>query len=309
MTKGMIKKFGVFFFGLLLSNAALADFNELPIETRSSILAQIPKQDIVSVAQVSSQFNEAIQEHPLVKARNEVIESWPRFAEFDSQFVKIPHVTLPKVQFFYGDHSVAPFVTSRYPITRQTWVDIMGEENLHLDLKTNWKDCPECPITLVAWENEDESPAEIQEFLKRLNEKTAILECTYDLPTDPQLWATLRGDETGENQDPISKGVVYSNMYHYITFLGNSDTDGSGPKIQPVGHKRLNAFEIELGNVVKMSKSDNRWSKSSPNLGRTTRGNSWVHEEGYHTNSEHYDRALPGRRYKDVGFVLVRNCK
>jgi formylglycine-generating enzyme required for sulfatase activity len=299
-------------FGLLLSTSVFAFFDELPSEMQDHVFSFLTKKKDLGIAsQVSRKFNEVFENDRRIKGegRKELLQSWPRFFEFDAQFVKIPRVTLPASDEYPGGLSVFPFETSRYPVTRQIWVDIMGEESLDPYLKEhwNWKECPDCPITIVAWENEDGSPAEIQEFLKRVNFKTAKLGCTYDLPTDPQLWATIRGDISGENRDPYSAGVTEANVDDYLTHEGNSNTDGIGPKIQPIGRKKLNSFGIELGNIWKMSKDI--YDSVHPNWGRSKRGGGWFDSKVNMRSDNRSGLSFPGVRYTHVGFTLVRKCK
>jgi hypothetical protein len=308
MAKRLIKKFWLFICGLLFSVAAIADEGKLPPEMWDAVFQNLSGKDLIAAKRTSWNFYETIQGNQKFQReidRAEVIESWSGFADFDARFVKIPRVTLPPI-FDHEGVSVLPFVISRYPVTRQIWVDIMGENSLHNKLKFNWKDCINCPITYVAWEDHwSERPAEIQTFLARLNEKTSKLGCTYDLPTDPQLWASIRGDETGENQDPYSKGVTDENLDEYVTYYGNSGTDG-GRKLQPVGHKKLNAFGIELGNIWKVSKD--LLVPSNPLFGRSRIGGSWKSSPEW-AKSNRITFAGIGNRSDDIGFTLVRYCK
>jgi hypothetical protein len=310
MTQGIVKKVGLFVFGLLISTATFADYEDLPPEMWNQVFRCLPRQETVGSTSVCRAFNHLIKIERRIRLkedRAELIQSWPGFVEFESQFVKIPQVTLPKLKGYPYDTSVPPFETSRYPVTRKIWVDLMGEESLHVDLKDTWRECPDCPITHVTWEEKDASPAEIQEFLRRLNELTAKLGCTYDLPTDPQLWAAIRGDVTGEDQSPYSKGVTHLNVKEYVTYSENSDTDGTGKKIQPVGLKKLNAFGIELGNVIKITK-DLR-TPDLPIRTQRIRGASWSSERSLVNSDYEFLGILVGNRNSFVGFALVRNCK
>lgn len=227
---------------------------------------------------------------------------------FQNQFVEIPAGYLPAlnnqgdVRFPRQEGIHVPrFEANPYPITREIWNEIMGGKPSHApETPDEWISQPHIPVTHVAWENDDGTPAEIQDFLQRLNARLMDSGCTYDLPTDHQLWYMLRADMSGRNTDRYSHDVTESNIDHYVTHLGNSNG-----QIQPIGQKRLNGFGIELGNVIKITKDI--FDSSRPQLGRVSRGGSWNSDRQFHGSNYRYPRLL-GDRNNQVGFSLVRIC-
>ena len=225
---------------------------------------------------------------PNVSAQQrEFNHAFPSYDAFDEQFVVIPEGVLP------NGVAVASFETGRFPVTNQIWTEIMEDGMQHA--------CPTCPKTEVTWENRDGSPAEIQEFLTKLNQKTASMGCTYDLPDDPQLWYTIRADVTGTNTDLYSTGVNAQNVNEYVTYVDNSNQ-----QIQPVGQKKFNAFGIELGNVQKISKTP--YDPADPNWGRSVRGGGWSYADFYAESDYRHNMSI-GSRDDDMGFSLVRTCR
>ena len=241
-----------------------------------------------------------------VRVRNqlsfELIKTWPYFEAFEREFVTIPAGILP------NRVRISSFEASQYPVTRLLWNEIMGEMPFHVPAaeRALWGNCLYCPVTYVNWEEMDGSPAEIQEFLKRLNQKTGGLSCIYDLPTDHQLEYLHRADPTGLSRDRYSAGVTNANVNDYVVHRGNSDT-GFGHQIQPVGLKKPNAFGVDiLGNVWTMSKD--LYSSERPALGRSARGGSWTNRVD-DAEVDFSRQAVAGYRFNNMSFSLVRRCE
>ena len=223
----------------------------------------------------------------------ELNQAFPGYDAFHDQFVTIPAGVLP------SGVAVASFEADKYPVTRELWATIMGEKPVHFPDNGTWAQDLRKPVTHVSWVNADGSPAEVQEFLLRLNRITASQRCTYDLPTDQQLHYRNRGDVTGQNQDRYSTGVTEQNVDDYVTHYGNSNG-----QIQPVGIKLPNAFGVELGNVWVMSKDLYNW-------GQYVRGGSWGHDvstAGSGVRNNAYVSAHVSVRAPYMGFALVRIC-
>jgi formylglycine-generating enzyme required for sulfatase activity len=231
--------------------------------------------------------------------------------ELDKQFVTIPEGFLPLQDPQNPENliSVQSFQAARYPVTEKLWQEIRGS---FPDAETGFvSHGPNYPITHVNWENTDGSPAEVQEFLRKLNlvAKQEGQRCIYDLPTDHQLWYLDRADVSGKNTAEYSVAkdkqgnlidVTDANVDEYMTYSGNSNG-----KIQPVGGKKLNAFGIERGNVSKMSKD--LFDSTEPTWGRSVRGGSCVSVLSC-TRSQFSCRAFAGDRGEWIGFSLVRTC-
>ena len=219
--------------------------------------------------------------------------------QFRAQFVPIPAGQLP------DGTPIAAMEADRYPVTRELWREIMPENHgipdaVPEDLRANWFQSPRAPVTHVNWDHENGTPAEVQRFLARLNQREAGTNCTYDLPTDKELWYLIRADVTGQNRDLYSNGVTAQNVNDYLTHAGNSNN-----QVQPVGHKWTNAFGIELGNVWKISKED--YDPTEPALGRAIRGGSCANDVSF-AKSRFRGSAGAGNRVDDMGFALVRTC-
>ena len=126
------------------------------------------------------------------------------------------------------------------------------------------------------------------------------------MPAFAQLQYIQRGDVTGKNNDTYSKGVTEKNVDEYVTHYGNSNKpDPKVHQIQPVGHKKLNEFGIELGNVWEISK--NIYDSKHPELGRAAYGRSWR----YNASSSSFGKLIGagvGDRDSYFGFVLLRLC-
>ena len=244
--------------------------------------------------------------------------------ELARQFVKIPAGFLPPEDSKKEKIPVEAFETTRYPVTRAFWQEVMGDMPPHVpkEEKAAWNQCPDCPVTHVAYEEYDLDEkgerkkdkdgkdlikaAEIQEFLKKLNEKVEGTGCHYDLPTSAQLKYTQRGDVTGENKDKYSKGVTDTNVDEYVTYYGNSNKPGPKVRqIQPVGHKKLNEFGIELGNVWKISKD--MYDPAHSEWGRAACGGSWYSSASYASSGRRFDAGV-GDRGSNDGFALLRTC-
>ncbi len=225
---------------------------------------------------------------------------WVRYEEFYRGFVVVPSGSLP-----LGSEAVDSFEAARAPVTRALWNEIMPDRAISVD------HCANCPVTDVAWEHADGSPAEVQEFLERLNERTQLYRCIYDLPTDQQLWYMIRADVTGRSLAPFGLAgdstvgalvdIRYENADDYIFHEGNSRE-----RIQPIGSKRANAFGIELGNVWKMSKDP--FTTPQGSYGRVARGGSWFFDLSC-AESSYRTIVYPGDRQDFVGLSLVRTCQ
>lgn len=252
-------------------------------------------------------------------------------AELDRQFVKVPAGDLPARYSKTPKIHMNAFETTRYPVTRALWNEVMGNMPAHVpqNERATWDQCPDCPMTYVAYEdNEYEKDAngeyrvnefgnrikakdehgrdriiaaEIQTFLKKLNERAQDTGCTYHLPSFNQQRYSIRADVTGNNRDKYSKGVTDTNANEYVIYWDNSNH-----QIQSVGQKKLNAFGIEFGNVWKIS--SDLIDKMDPRRGRAVCSGDWIRviPNGL---SVLLDTTLVGYRFPHVGFDLVRHCQ
>ena len=262
---------------------------DLNSEELAHVLSFLPRPDMDQGVQICKAFQEAM---PLARQKALERRAPDPYADL---FVQIPKGRLP------NGTRIAAFETTRTPVTREFWMEIMGDKPPGAkETQADWIAHPDLPVTHVAYENEDRSPAEVQEFLRRLNERTVQTGCRYDLPTDDQLHYSIRGDVTGQNHDSYSAGVTKANVNNFVTHSGNSDW-----RLQPVGHKQLNAFGIELGNVWKLSRDI--YDSERHEWGSSMRGGSFNFPDKL-AKSKIRNAAGAGRRKGDIGFTLVRTC-
>jgi hypothetical protein len=240
------------------------------------------------------------------------------FRELNKRFVTLPKGYLP------GDteKKFIPSFDSIPAVTRQDWEGFMLSQPKEFpkDGTRNWewKSCMNCPVTHVNWEegkDKNFARAEVQDFVDQVNAEARRqgVPCDYSVDSDDQLHYKYRGDVTGKstakytvakNEDDELIDVNEGNMNEYITHLGNSNTDGTGDQIQPLGTKKPNAFNIERPSVWIMSKES---YSSDPDDGRSMRSGSWLSDiDG--VNSAFRFHLTAGSHGVNVGFALARTC-
>ena len=77
--------------------------------------------------------------------------------------------------------TVGDFYIGKYEITQKQWRDVMGTN------PANFSGCDDCPVESVSWND-------VQEFIKKLNEKTSL---HYRLPTEAEWEYCARLEKTG----------------------------------------------------------------------------------------------------------------
>ena len=138
--------------------------------------------------------------------------------------------------------TLSDFYIGKFPVTQAQWKAIMGSDN-----NPSWIKGDNLPVERVKWES-------VQEFIKRLNERTSG---NYRLPTEAEWEYTARGG----NQ---SQGYKYSGsneIDEVAWYAGNSGDAGeySDRKIHPIGTKNANELGIyDMSGNVKERVSD--WS-------------------------------------------------
>ena len=120
------------------------------------------------------------------------------------------------------------FYIGKYEVTQKQWMAVMGADNNPSAFNGD-----NLPVERVSWN-------EIQEFIRRLNQKTGE---NYNLPTEAEWEYAARGG----NQ---SRGYKYSGSNAYgdaVWYSGNS-----GYKTHPVGTREANELGIHdmSGNVL-----------------------------------------------------------
>lgn len=180
------------------------------------------------------------------------------------QFVNIPH---------------SKYQMGAFQVTQEQWLSVMGYNNSH---NTNGKDLP---VENVSWN-------EVQEFLKKMNEKKDGY--TYSLPTEQQWEYCCRAGSTTK----WCFGDEEEKLQDYAWYYKNSNN-----KTHPVGVLSPNAWGLYdmHGNVWEMTSSE--WSPGSSN--RVVRGgSSWADAE--FVRSAYRDFVAPGGPDDLVGFRVHR---
>lgn len=120
------------------------------------------------------------------------------------------------------------FSISKYEVTQAQWRAVMGSDPPEL----NFKGCDQCPVESVSWND-------IQDFLKKLNDKTGK---NYRLPTEAEWEYAARGG--ANSRDYLYAG---SNTIGEVAWYN----ENSGSKTHPVGQKTANELGIHdmSGNV------------------------------------------------------------
>ena len=190
---------------------------------------------------------------------------------------------------------VSDFYIGKYEVTQKQWKEIMGTSTSHSSPSSFKGD--ELPVEQVSW-------TEIQEFIKKLNQKTNK---KYRLPTEAEWEYAARGG----NQ---SKGYTYSGSNKIDEVAWHSGNSGS--KTHSVGTKKANELGIYdmSGNVwewcsdwygsdyYKFSPSKNPKGPSSGAF-RIARGGSW-HTHAQYCRTSHRTYYAPGRN-NIIGFRLA----
>jgi len=125
------------------------------------------------------------------------------------------------------------FYMGKYEVTRAQWQAVMVDSrqrsrSYNLDVPSAPKDCSDCPIMLVSWDD-------VQKFIKKLNGISNGLK--YRLPTESEWEYACRAGTTDDEVSDFSEMAWYEK--------------NSGGHIHPVGQRRLNAWGLAdmKGNV------------------------------------------------------------
>ena len=182
------------------------------------------------------------------------------------------------------------FLMGKYEVTQGEWEAVMGENPSH------FTECgSRCPVEQVSWDD-------VQEFIRRLNEREFGSGYVYRLPTEAEWEYAARARTTGARHGELDVVAWYS--------------ENSNRTTHPVGQKWANAWGLHdmLGNVREWTAD---WygkypsgavaDPQGPDTGsyRVTRGGSWLHFANM-VRSAYRDYYSPGTRYSSIGFRLVR---
>ena len=183
------------------------------------------------------------------------------------------------------------FWLGKYEVTQREWEAVMGSNPSH------FKSCgARCPVERVSWND-------VQEFIRRLNERESGSGNEYRLPTEAEWEYAARAGTTGARHGELDSIAWY---------------DGNSGGTHRVGQKRANGWGLHdmLGNVWEWTAD---WygdypsglvtDPRGPSTGsdRVFRGGSWF---AWNVRSANRLYDSPGfRGYDDiagVGFRLVR---
>ena len=182
------------------------------------------------------------------------------------------------------------FWMGRYEVTQGEWEAVMGANPSWFD------ECgARCAVEGVSWDD-------VQEFIRRLNERESGSGYEYRLPTEAEWEYAARAGTTGARHGELDEIAWYS---------GNS-----GGTTHPVGQKGANAWGLHdmLGNVWEWTAdwygrypSGAVTDPQGPDTGsyRVRRGGSWGSSARY-VRSARRNASSPGYRHRNIGFRLVR---
>jgi len=201
--------------------------------------------------------------------------------------------------------NVNDFYLGKYEVTQHLWQEVVGTT------PSSFKDCPQCPVENVSWEN-------VQDFLQKLNTKYPGR--NYRLPTEAEWeYAAREGGKkvlfgNGENMaDPNEMNFDAKNGKTTYSLTGTYRN-----KLTPVGSFAPNALGLYdmSGNVwewcndwyaadyYKNSPAKNPGGAASGSV-RVLRGGSWGSNPQYCRVADRFF-STPKVRYFSIGFRLAR---
>ena len=195
---------------------------------------------------------------------------------------------------------VGDFYMGETEVTQGKWQEIMGNN------PSRFKGCNDCPVENVSWND-------VQEFIRRLNEKSTLNKGgeggIYRLPTEAEWEYAARSGGKKERYTGTSNEAELGEYAWY--------DENSGGKTHPVRQKRPNGLGLYdmSGNVwewvsdwygedyYKSSPKDNPKGPSTGKY-RVFRGGSCVDSPRF-SRAAVQDRAEPAWRDSDIGFRLA----
>ncbi len=186
--------------------------------------------------------------------------------------------------------TLGDYYMGKYPVTQAQWRAVMGSNPSY------FRGCDRCPVERVSWN-------QVQNFIKRLNEKTGKW---YRLPTEAEWEFAARSGIKGN----MFRYSGNNNINDVAWYSGNSDR-----KTHPVGIKGGNDLGIHdmTGNVWEWCSdwfgsycSDDKQSPAGPARGteRVLRGGSWLNKPD-RCRVSYRAGICPDRYYRSVGFRLA----
>jgi len=203
--------------------------------------------------------------------------------------------------------TLSDFYIGKYEVTQKQWREVMGA-SASLSNPSYFNGCDDCPVEQVSWND-------IQEFIKKLNQKTGK---KYRLPTEAEWEYAARGGSTSSASTSSAFATKYAgsnNIDEVAWYISNS-----GGKTHPVGGKKPNELGIYdmSGNVWEWCEDDwhdnyngapangHAWVDSPRGSARVLRGGSCYFYYGYCRVSDRH-RDTPDSRYDNYGFRLAQD--
>jgi formylglycine-generating enzyme required for sulfatase activity len=199
--------------------------------------------------------------------------------------------------------SLKSFKMGKYEVTQSQWEVVMGENPSY------FSDCDNCPVEMVNWDD-------IQQYLKRLNEKTGK---SYRLPSEAEWEYAARAGSTGPYSFRGNISTDKANYNNKYTFDGSSQGEYR-EKTLPVGTFSANAWGLYdvHGNVREWvqdcvndsyrgaPQDGSAWTRGNCHK-RVVRGGSWI-DEPYYVRSASRLRYPPSdRRKTNIGFRVLQD--
>lgn len=191
---------------------------------------------------------------------------------------------------------LSDFYISQFEVTQQQWRMVMGSDSD----PSYFTGCDNCPVEGVSWND-------VQEFLKKLNQKTGN---KYRLPTEAEWEYAARGGQKSKKYKYSGSNDIGLVAWYY----GNSAS-----KTHEVGKKQPNELGLYdmSGNVYEWCQDDwhnnyegapkdgSAWGNGSGSA-RVIRGGRWsINARGCRVSSRISDG--PGYRSSRLGFRLARS--
>lgn len=177
---------------------------------------------------------------------------------------------------------VAPFEISKYPITQEQWVAVMGSN------PSEFSDCSDCPVEQVSWDA-------AQRFIERLNQ---TVDGQFRLPTDTEWEYAARGGKASNEYDFAGSNNPDEVAWHH----GNAEG-----QTHPVGQMQPN----ELG-LHDMSGNVFEWCEDAYGDDPTAhvlRGGSFRFQSDYMRLIDDRIGGLPNSFGIGVGFRIARSLE
>lgn len=192
--------------------------------------------------------------------------------------------------------TIRDFHLCKHPVTQAQWRAVMVTDPPYL----TFKGCDDCPVETVSWND-------VQEFIKKLNEKTGG---NYRLPTEAEWEYAARGGFVSNKTKYAGSDKIEEVAWY---------KDNSGKKTQPVMLKKANELDLYdmSGNVLELCmdvwhknyedvpEDGSAWMVGDDQDLRVFRGGSWINKS---INCQVACRFRYGAEdyYSFIGFRLAR---